>query len=219
MAYDDMTRYDTGDDRRNAGAPTWGDEEAALRRDMDARRERISDTVSQIEYRVRPDYIWARRRASARQRMTGWKDAVFGSHDDGPDADREGLFDRGRERGAEAAHAVGQAPTALRRQTRGNPFAAGAVALGAGWLVGSLLPETQPERQLAAKAEPKLAEKAAAAKDELTDAAHSVQDAARDAADHVKEAGRDAVQDVAQEGKDAARSVGDGARSTGSTER
>jgi hypothetical protein len=213
MAQDEMTRRDAGDEG------PWRDDEAALRRDMDVRRERISDTVSQIEYRVRPDYIWARRRASARERLTGWKDAVFGSHENDPYGGDDGLLERGRERGAEAAYAVGHAPTALRRQTRGNPFAAGAVALGAGWLFGSLIPESRREREMVAKVEPKLAETAAAAKDELTDAAHSMQGAAREAADHVKEAGRDAVQDVAHEGKDAARSVGGGARSTGSTGR
>jgi hypothetical protein len=236
--YDDLTRRNPDEAARSAGAPTldemrgsegdgaWRDDEAALRRDMDVRRERISDTVNQIEYRVRPDYIWARRRASARQRLTGWKDAVFGNDDHGdgaasrrdPYADDGSMMERGRERGAEAAHVVGQAPTALRRQTRGNPLAAGAVALGAGWLIGSLLPESRTERQLAAKAEPRLAEGAAAAKDQVSDAAHSVEDAAREAAGKVQEAGRDAAHDVANSGKDAARSYGGNLRADGSTQ-
>ena len=43
-------------------------------------------------------------------------------------------------------------PDLARRQARGNPLAAGAVALAAGWLVGSLLPASAKERELATSA-------------------------------------------------------------------
>ena len=41
------------------------------------------------------------------------------------------------------------AATAARRQTQGNPLAAGLIAFGVGWLVSSLLPDSQKERELA----------------------------------------------------------------------
>lgn len=211
------------------------DRDDALRRDMEDSRQRISGTVTEIEHRVRPTYVIARRRERVRRRLTDWRDSVFGndepeypqgryprsqwygpgsaSHTGDPsglqhtgDHD-ESLLDRGREQGARAAHAVGEAPTALRRQTRGNPVMAGALALGAGWLVGSMLPESRRERELAARAEPRLADAAAAAREEVTDAAHSVQDDARDAAERVKDAGKDAAHHVSDRGKDAASSV------------
>ncbi len=51
-----------------------------------------------------------------------------------------------------AADAVQQAPQAIRRQTRGNPLAAGLIAFGAGWLVSSLLPASRREQELADQA-------------------------------------------------------------------
>ena len=51
-----------------------------------------------------------------------------------------------------AAGAVQEAPPAIRRQTRGNPLAAGLIAFGAGWLVSSLLPATRREQELADQA-------------------------------------------------------------------
>ena len=51
-----------------------------------------------------------------------------------------------------AADAVQEAPQAIRRQTRGNPLAAGLIAFGAGWLVSSLLPASRREQELADQA-------------------------------------------------------------------
>lgn len=225
MAQDDALR------RNTMNSPEDGDdvstEHDGLRRDMDDSRRRISETVTEIEHRVRPGYVVARRRERIRRRLTDWKDSVFGNdepeypanrfrthgvgsnsydarRDDGGEA---GLLDRGRERGAEAAHAVSETPQLIRRQTRGNPLAAGAVALGAGWLIGSVFPESRRERDLVARHEPELVRTAGAAQGEMADAAHTIRDAALDAVDHVKDAGRDATEGVADQAKDAAGSA------------
>jgi hypothetical protein len=233
MAHDEALRRDLGHtDPTTSTTPGGGDMPHArddeLRRDMDESRQRIGETVSEIERRVRPQHIIARRRRAVRRRLTDWKDSVFGNDDTGyPEypgwaanwdsysgtdprhgAD-EGILDRGRRRGTEAAHAVEGAPRALRRQTRGNPMAAGAIALGVGWLIGSILPESRRERELAARAEPQLAHSMAAARHQAEDLSHSVQDTAREAAQHVKEAGREAVEDLSDRGKEAASSVRD----------
>ena len=52
---------------------------------------------------------------------------------------------------AAAEDKMSQAPAQLRRQTAGNPLAVGLIAVGVGWLVGSLLPGTSAEERAAAK--------------------------------------------------------------------
>ena len=48
-----------------------------------------------------------------------------------------------------AADTVRSAPDTVRRRATGNPIAAGLVAFGAGWLLSSLLPASEPEQQVA----------------------------------------------------------------------
>ena len=60
---------------------------------------------------------------------------------------------------------VGNAPTAVRQQTQGNPLAAGVIAFGVGWLLSSLAPATSAEQQLGANAEAKAKELAEPLKD------------------------------------------------------
>jgi hypothetical protein len=105
-----------------------------------------------------------------------------------------------------AAAAVQDAPQAVRRQTRGNPLAAGLIAFGAGWLVSSLLPASRQEQELAQQA----TEKAA-------DLGRPVADAARQAAmevkDNLQEPAQQAVESVKDTASHAGRAVVDEGRS------
>ena len=107
----------------------------------------------------------------------------------------------------DAADAVKDVPDMARRQARGNPLAAGAVALAAGWLVGSLLPASSKERELAStakdKAEPLVVEAKWVAqetaqhlKEPAQQAAQSVKETAQQGAEHVRDDGSSAVQGV-----------------------
>jgi hypothetical protein len=118
-----------------------------------------------------------------------------------------------------AAGAVQEAPQAIRRQTRGNPLAAGLIAFGAGWLVSSLLPASRREQELAdqakqvaqEKVQPVLTQVAGEVKENLAgpaqDAVESVKSTAQDAKDTVAEEGRAATQDVSGRAQDAAGTV------------
>ena len=120
---------------------------------------------------------------------------------------------------ATAAGAVQEAPAAIRRQTRGNPLAAGLIAFGAGWLVSSLLPATRREQELADQAKQVAQEKvqpvaqqvAAEVKENLREpaqqAVESVRSTAQDAKDTVTDEGRSAAQDVQGRAQDAAGNV------------
>ena len=54
-----------------------------LRNQLDRQRAEIAGTVDQIENRVNPSHVLARRSDRIKRRVTDWKDAVFGN--DEPD--------------------------------------------------------------------------------------------------------------------------------------
>jgi hypothetical protein len=201
-----------------------------MRARIDQQRDEISNTVDQISNRVSPSHIVARRQDRMRRRLIGWKDAVFGNDEvdfpaprgersrfaEQPAADgrsESGIRGRAGEMASGAASAVQETPTAIRRQTRGNPMAAGAIAVAAGWLVGGLLPETGREKQVVKLVEPQLAEAASEAKSEGRELVEDLREPAMDAADHVKEAGMHAADDAKDLARQSARSVGEHAGS------
>lgn len=106
-----------------------------------------------------------------------------------------------------AADAVASAPQAARRQAQGNPLAAGLVAFGAGWLVASLLPATQRERELAEQAQQRAQELAQPLAEKAKEVAADLQAPAQQAVQQVRETAQDAAQNVAETGRAAAGQV------------
>ena len=105
-------------------------------------------------------------------------------------------------RGLPAVDAVQQAPDTIVRQTQGNPLAAGLIAFGVGWLVSSLLPASEKEKQLAQQAETAVREH----KDALLEPAKQ---AAQEIGDQLKPAAQEAVESVKSTAQDAAATVKD----------
>lgn len=169
-----------------------------LRARIEEQRMEITGTVEQIENRIMPGRIMARRRDSVRRTLTDWRDTVLGN--DEPDYSGTSALTSAKE-------GVPHAPQTIRRQARGNPMAAGAVALGAGWLVATVLPRTQEERAMARRMEPKLAEAASAVKSEGQALASDLEEPARDAVEQVKHTGQEVASELRDEAKDAASSV------------
>jgi ElaB/YqjD/DUF883 family membrane-anchored ribosome-binding protein len=206
---------------------------AQMRARIEQQRDDITNTVDQIGNRVNPSHIVARRQDRMRRRLTGWKDAVFGNDEpdfapprgdryrfpeeqraayrthDGGDGDRSDAHVRDRvgDAASSVTSTVQHAPTAMRRQTRGNPMAAGAIALGAGWLIGSLLPESRTERRAIHRVEPQLAGAAAEARDEARGLVDDLREPAKDAAEHVKDRGRDAADEVKGQASESTQNV------------
>jgi gas vesicle protein len=106
-----------------------------------------------------------------------------------------------------AADAVAHAPQAVRRQAQGNPLAAGLVAFGAGWLVASLLPASQRERELAEQAQQRAQELAAPLADKAKEVVSDLQQPAQQAVQQVRETAQGAVQTVTETGRSAAGQV------------
>jgi hypothetical protein len=103
------------------------------------------------------------------------------------------------------------APEQARQRARGNPLAAGLVAFGAGWLLSSLLPATEPEQQAAAQVKDLAMEKGRPVAQDLgqagQEAAQSLRESAQQRAQSVKETATDAASTVAGEAQSHASDV------------
>ena len=114
-----------------------------------------------------------------------------------------------RDKASAAQGKISEAPAQVRRQTTGNPLAVGLIAVGVGWLVGSLLPVSSAEEQAAAKVKDAAVPAVTAA---AKDAAASLQDSAQQAAGSVKAATADAAATVKDESASSARDMRDQAQ-------
>jgi len=174
---------------------TTSNDPEAIRREIDRTRGRLSEDVDVLTESVRPSSVAKRSVDRATSRASRLKETVMGSTHDVKNTVMGSTHDvtsAGSDHAHEAADAVRQAPQMARSRTQGNPLAAGAVALAAGWLVGSLLPASQKERQLANQA-----------KEQAQPLVEEAKSVAQETAEHLKEPAQDAVQSVkgtAQEG-------------------
>jgi len=194
-----------------------------LRDQIDQQRAEISDTVDQIETRVNPTHMLARRQDRITRRLTDWKDSVFGN--DEPDYRQpsyrgnayagqtsqhdHGLAGRIGDTASSASDALQQTPEAVRRQTRGNPLAAGAIALGAGWLIGSLLPASRQEQRMMKQVEPQLSQAATAVAREGQQLADDLKEPVQQAVEEVKQTGQEAAHEIKDQGTQATQEVKD----------
>ena len=195
---------------------TTNNDPDAIRAEIDRTRGRLSEDVDVLTESVRPSSVAKRTAQRATTRASRLKETVMGSAHDTTSA--------GSDKAHEAAEAVKDVPDMARRQARGNPLAAGVDALAAGWLLGSLLPASEKERQLAStakeQAQPLVDEAKSVAqetaenlKEPAQQAAQSVKDTARQGVDHVREDGTSAAQGV----KETAKSSTTGGQGTTST--
>ena len=113
------------------------------------------------------------------------------------------VTDRASEVMSDVRAGVAQTPRMLRRQTQGNPVAAGFIAFGGGLLVGTLLPETQTERDAAKRLEPSVAGLAQEAGEIGKDVAEDVKTTAVGAMDEMKESASAVAEGVIEAAKEA----------------
>jgi ElaB/YqjD/DUF883 family membrane-anchored ribosome-binding protein len=181
-----------------------------IRREIEDTRGRLSSDVNALTETVSPSNVARRQADKVAGAATTVKDRVMGSADD--------LRTTGSEAASTVGHAPGAAAGKARSKTQGNPLAAGLIALGAGWLVGSMLPASEKEKQAAAalkdKAEPLVEEAKTLAQDtaqELKEpakqAVQSVKDTATDAKDNLTQEGRSTVEDVTSQAQSSAENL------------
>jgi len=196
-----------------------------IRRQIEDTRRELSYDVDALNEKVNPSRVMDRRVSAAKGRVSRVKDRVMGSAHDtrataqyrtqnaaGTVQDKaQGAAESVQDAAQQAAHAVQQAPDTIVRQAQGNPLAAGLIAFGVGWLVSSLLPASEKEKQLAQQAESAVKEHKDALLEPAKQAAQEIGDqlkpAAQQAVDSVKSTAQDAATTVTEEGRSAAADV------------
>src|SRR5215217_5448741 len=196
-----------------------------IRRQIEDTRSNLSYDVDALNEKVNPTRVVDRRVGRAKSSMTGLKDRVFGAaHEHGQSASGTAHNMAGNVQGAasnaaggvqdaasSALGAVQHAPDTLQRQAQGNPLAAGLIAFGVGWLVSSLLPTSEKEKQLASQAESAVREHSQPLVDQAKNVAQEIGDnlkpVAQDAVQSVKSTAQDGVETVKSEGQSAAQDV------------
>jgi Protein of unknown function (DUF3618) len=196
-----------------------------IRRQIEDTRRELSYDVDALNEKVNPARVVDRRVTAAKGRMSNLKEKVMGSaHDTTSQAHGMASNAAGSVQGAAssaadsvssaastAVGAVQQAPDTVIRQAQGNPLAAGLIAFGVGWLVSSLLPASEKEKQLAQQAESAVKEHKDTLLEPAKQAAQEIGDqlkpAAQQAVDSVKTTAQDAATTVTEEGKSAAADV------------
>lgn len=195
-----------------------------LSQDVDALAEKVSPTkaVSRQTNRMREGFISVKENImgtpehhagpSAGQRARYAAEDARGTAREVADQAR-GYVDEAGERVGEwaedAQHALQQAPAQLRGRTAGNPLAAGLIALGAGWLIGSMIPSSEAEQRAAARVKDEAAPLVDEAKQVAQQVREELEPIARDAAESVKATASEAVDNVKAEGTDKAKGLTD----------
>ncbi len=168
-----------------------------IRSEIEATRSDLSSNVNALTESVKPGNVARRQVDKVGDAVTGLKDRVMGATDDATSATSNGL--------SSAKDAASDVPAKARRGARGNPVAAGLIAFGAGWLLGSVLPASDAEAQAAS-----------AIKDRAQPLTEQVTQAAKEVAGNLQEPAQQAVQEVRSTATDAAGTVKDEAQSTAS---
>jgi hypothetical protein len=182
---------------------TTSNDPEELRTEIEQTRANLSQNVNALGEAVTPGAIARRQVDKVKGAGVGVKEKIMGSADDA----RSSMSGSVGGSASSLGDSAGNMQQAAVRKAQGNPLAAGLIALGAGWLVGSLLPASDKERQAAAtvkeKAQPVVSEAQSVAKD----AAQNLQQPAQDAVESVKTTAQDAAETVRAEGQTAGQDV------------
>ena len=181
-----------------------------IRREIERTRTDLSENVNALGEKVNPTSIARRQTDRVRGAATTVKESIMGSATDAKDSimgSASNATGAGQRAAGAVSDTIAEAPSTVVSKAKGNPFAAGLIAFGAGMLISSLLPATQKEQQ-AAQA---IKEQAEPVVSKLTDAAKEVagnlQEPAQQAVEEVKSTATDAAQTVKEQGASVAQDV------------
>jgi gas vesicle protein len=191
-----------------------------LRQDIARIRMELDDTLDELGDHVRPRRIYERKTQRLRSRFTSMRESVMGSAKDAASGTQDGLHKVGSQVGdtvSGVADKAREAPEMVVQQTRGNPLAAGLVVFGAGLVLGSLAPTTEPEQRTVSALGDKLEPVKEKARETAQELGSEVKDAAREAVQNVKDESQSAMEEVKSQAQDSAEELKDQAK-TGATE-
>lgn len=183
-------------------------------------RRWITDTKDQIMGNEQPYYPWQQGEQAHLDQQRGYPgsreesitDRVSQAASEAGDRVSHAaseIGDRMSEAASEVKETVSRTPEQIRQQTRGNPMAAGLIAFGGGLLLGTILPETRTEHDIARRVEPSVSTAVAQARDVGRDVMEDVKEGAEHAMEEVKETASDAGQHLKDDARDAAERTRD----------
>jgi gas vesicle protein len=217
--------------------------------DIEATRESLSRDIDELTEKVSPARVVDRQKEAAKQaarsRWQGLRDTVMGA---APDLDAvkshvpgvggtsgasgQGVGERASGVASSVSGSASSTVDTLGAKAQGNPLAAGLVAFGAGMLISALLPASQKETEVAAKAveaakehgQPVLEEAKSVGqqiggdlKESAVESAQQVKDTAAESAQNVKDQGQASAQTVQDQGRSSAAAVKDEGQSSAQT--
>ncbi len=193
-----------------------------IRRDIERTRAELSDNVNALGDSTSPSNIARGQVDKVKEGVSTLKERVFGAaedpYDDGMTGEARAVVGDAREAAADAVSdardAVSDAPQRLKASTRGNPLAAGLIALGIGALIGGLIPSTQREREAAHQLKDAAAPLIDEAKQMATEVKDNLQPLAQEAAESVRDVAQDAGDQVKQDALQAKDQVTDQAQAS-----
>jgi ElaB/YqjD/DUF883 family membrane-anchored ribosome-binding protein len=186
-----------------------------LRREIEGTRGELGGTLDAIGDRLSPGRMVERRKNRVMSGLHDVRDRVMGTASDTGSAVGHAVSDVAggvADAAGGAVDTLKDTPDTMRRQTHGNPLAAGAIAVGVGVLLASMFPATDKERRAAGQ----LMDKAEPLKDELKQAGQEMtehlKEPAREAVQQVKGAASESAEAVSQTAKEAVGATSDSAR-------
>ncbi len=200
-----------------------------IRNEIEQTQQELSADVDALTEKLSPPRIVERRVQATRDAMTNVKDKIMGSTgqsapgawettDSQTASLGQAITDRASTARDSAAASLSSvtdtarsAPGLVRRQATGNPLAAGLIAFGAGWLLSSLLPASEPEQQVATQVKDFATEHGRPVAQQLGEAgqqaAQQLRESAQRRAESVKDTAADAASTVSGEAQAAASHV------------
>lgn len=167
-----------------------------IRADIERTRAELGSDVDALADKVNPSKVVHRQTDKVKDALGSVKDRVMGSSDS-------------------TASSAGDAVTDASRQAvekaKGNPLAVGLIAFGVGWLVASLIPASNKEKELASQAKDAAQPLVEKATDAAKDVADNLKEPAKEAADSLKHTATEAAENVKAEAQSAASDVQDDA--------
>lgn len=157
----------------------------AIRDDIESTRAELGYDVDALADKVRPSSIAHRQAEKVKSRFASVKESVMGS----AHSSTNSVTDAGHTAVAKA---------------KGNPLAVGLIVFGAGWLISSLIPASDAERDVAETAKEKAQPLVEKAKGAAQDAAQNLKEPAMEAVAAVKDRATDAASTVKDEAQGSA---------------
>jgi Protein of unknown function (DUF3618) len=193
-----------------------GKSASEVKAEIEDTRQDMSETIDAIADRTSPRRIIDRRRRrmangwrTVRERVMGRAQSAGGTASD----HARNLSGSARDTAGSVIDTARGVPSTVSEQTQGNPIAAGLMAFGAGLLIASLVPPSEPEQQLAGT----LKDQTQPLQDELTQAGQQVvedvKSTARYGADQVKQRAADATGTLQDDIRSSTQELQDQARS------